>query len=309
MAALRFDGPGWVVAAAFLAFALILLFRVKSGGRALLLWLAVFGAVLFWWFGLQPSNNRNWQPDVDRTASAEIDGSRVTIHNVRNCDYRSETDFTPRWETRIVDSTRLQAADIFITHWGPALMAHPIVSFAFDDGQHVAFSVETRKEVGESYSAILGFFRRYELIYVVADERDVVRLRTNYRKGEDVCLYRLRATPELEQALWRGYLSHVNRLHERPEWYNAATTNCTTSIRSDLASARGGIAAPWDWRILANGYMDEMLYQRGELAGDLPFQELRRRADIDEAAMAADQDPDFSRRIREGRPGFVLSSR
>ncbi|HEY2160250.1 MAG TPA: DUF4105 domain-containing protein, partial [Solirubrobacteraceae bacterium] len=166
----------------------------------------------------------------------------------------------------------------------------------FDDGRHLAISIETRKENGETYSALRGFFRQYELYYVVADERDVVRLRTNYR-GEQVFLYRLRGSPESAGAVLRSYLERVNQIADTPEWYNAFTHNCTTTIRGHVKEA--GIHNPWNWRILANGKMDELLYGEGIINSSLPFAEVRARGDITAKARAADRD-DFSQLIREG---------
>jgi len=266
---------------------------------------AVFGVfllVLGWWWTLKPSNTRPWQGDVAQAAWGEIAGDKVTLHNVRNCEYRTETDYTPRWETRTVQLSHLSSVDLAITYWGSALMAHPIVSFQFDDAPAVCFSIETRKEVGESYSAIGGFYRQYELIYVCADERDVVRLRTNYRAGEDVYLYRTMLPAEKARRWFLEYLAAMNELRLKPRWYNAATTNCTTTIRTQHAAAE---RAPWDWRMLVNGYADEMLYERGALAGGIPFAELKRQARINEAAVASDGAADFSQRIRTGRSGFA----
>jgi hypothetical protein len=166
-------------------------------------------------------------------------------------------------------------------------------------------SIETRKEVGETYSAIRGFFRYYELIYTISDERDVVRLRTNYRQGEEVYLYHIRATPEQARTIFLDYLSQANRMRDHPEWYNALTNNCTTNIASHVAETRPGKAVRWDWRILLNGKADEMMYERGNLAGNLPFDELKRSAHINPAAQAADNAPAFSQLIRRGRPGFA----
>lgn len=261
----------------------------------------LFGVVLVWWFTLRPSNDRQWQPDVAQTAWAEVNGNDVTLHNVRNCDYRTETDYTSHWETRTVDLAKLRGVDIAIDYWGPTWIAHPIVSFQFDGSLPVCFSIETRREVGENYSAIGGLYRQYELIYVCADERDVFRVRTNYRKGEDLYLYRTRMSPEKVRERFMEYITALNALHARPRWYNAATTNCTTSIRTQHASAE---RKPWDWRILFNGFMDKMLYEHGAFAGDLPFEQLKKRARINDAARAADQSPDFSERIRASRPGF-----
>lgn len=262
---------------------------------------AGFIAVLLWWLTLLPSNNRPWQPDVAQTAWAEINGDRVTLHNVRNCEYRAELDYTPRWETRTVDLSRLCGMDLAINYWGSEWMAHPIVSFQFEDAPPVCFSIETRKEAGESYSAVGGIYRQFELICICADERDVIRVRSNFRQGEDVYLYRTTATPAQARQRFLEYIDTINALHAQPRWYNAVTTNCTTGIRTQRSAAQ---RAPWDWRILLNGYADEMLYEHSALAGSLPFPELKRRARINDVARNADTAPDFSRRIRTGRPGF-----
>lgn len=265
---------------------------------------AACGVVAAWWFSLRPSNHRNWQPDVARTAWAEIQADRVTIHNLRHCRYRTETDYDTIWEKRTLDLRRLEALDIFITYWGSPHIAHPILSFVFDDGNHVAFSIETRKEVGENYSSLKGFFRTYELIYVAADEGDVVRLRTNFRKGEDVFLYRTTVPPDRARLMLLGYIERMNRLHREPEWYNALTSNCTTNIRIHALHAAEGDPPPWDWRILANGHGDELMYERGRLAGGLPFDALRKQALISMAARAAGDSGEFSKLIRQGRAGF-----
>lgn len=264
-----------------------------------------FAAVLVWWLHLSPSNERIWQTDVARTAWAEVNPNLVTLHNLRNFDYRTETNYAPRWETRTVDLNRLQAVDLFITFWGSPWIAHPILSFQFAEGSHVAISVETRKEIDEDYSALRGFFRQYELIYIIADERDVIRLRTNYRTGEEVYLYRTTVTAEDARAIFLDYLRSLNALHQAPKFYNAITSNCTTNIRIHTAAASAHGAPPWDWRLLLNGKGDEFAYQYGRLAGNLPFDELKRRAHINADARAAAGAEDYSARIRLNRPGFL----
>jgi hypothetical protein len=262
----------------------------------------VFGAfaiVVLWWLTLKPSNNRPWQPDLAQTAWAEINGDEFTIHNVRNCDYRTKTDFTPRWETRTVRLSQITGMDLAINYWGSPWIAHPIVSFQFSHGLPLCFSIETRKTVGQQYSTLEGFYRQYTLIYVVAEERDCIRLRTNYQR-EDVYLYHTLASPAQAQERFREYISTVNALHETPRWYNAVTSDCTTSFRTQRAA---NLRKPWDWRILLNGKADEMLYQNHAIAtGGLSFTELKQRSLINERARAADQNPDFSRVIREGLP-------
>lgn len=297
--------PAWLrlpLAVAFgIGMAVALFWPNRLAGSAVCL--AGFVVVLLWWLSLQPSNTRRWMPDVAETAWAEVDGDRVAVHNVRNCDYRTETDYTVHWETRSYDLSQLRGVDLFVIHWGSPYIAHMIVSFQFDGDTRLAFSIETRKEVGEEYSAVLGFFRQYELIFIAADERDVVRVRTNYRKGEEAYLYRTTVEPEQARMVFLNYLESLNRLHRQPRWYNALTNNCTTDIRAQTAGAVHGGSMPWDWRILVNGYGDEMAYERGILAGGLPFPELKRRARINAVAREASL-ADFSRRIREGRPGF-----
>lgn len=274
---------------------------IRNRWRALAVVTGGFLLILGWWLTLKPSNDRDWKPDVARTGWAEIDGDRITLHNVRNCDYRTETDYTPRWETRVVDLSHLHGIDLAITFWGSKWMAHPIVSFQFDNTLPVCFSIETRLKKGQTYSAIGGLYRRCELIYVLADERDVIRLRTNFRHGEEVYLYRTTATPAGARERFLEYLTTLNSLHTTPRWYNAVTTNCTTSIRAQHAASE---RMPWDCRILLNGFGDQMLYERGALAGGLPFADLKKRAHINPAARAADNAPDFSARIRADRPGF-----
>ncbi len=284
-----------------------LLITSKDHWRGAVICLCAFTCVLIWWLSLRPSNDRAWQPDVAQMAWAEISGDRVTIHNFRNCDYRTEGDYTPHWETRTYDLTKLRAVDFFLIHWGSPWIAHPIVSFDFGDEGEVAISVETRKELGKAYSSVRGFFRYYELIYVISDERDVVRLRSNYRQHEDVYLYRTRATPQQGRVIFLDYLLRANRLRERPEWFNALTNNCSTNISHHLADSGQRNFSRWDWRIVLNGRADEMLYEHGDLAGDLSFHDLKSRALINPAARGADQAADFSDRIRENRPGFEES--
>ena len=256
------------------------------------------GAVLF---SQPPSNNRNWQPDVALLPWAEIQGSKVTIHNIRNCDYRSETDYTVHHYDKTFDLTKLKSLDLSLVYWGSPLIAHTMLSFGFEGNVFVCFSVETRKEVGEAYSNIKGFFRQYELTYVVADERDLIGLRTNYR-GEQVYLYRLQESAGTLRKVFLDYLQRVNSLKDHPEWYNALTDNCTTS--SDILAAPYNPAGRLDWRIIVNGFMDEMLYESKAIDTSLPFPELKKRSLINGRAQKNDKSPEFSQLIRVGLPGM-----
>jgi uncharacterized protein DUF4105 len=306
--ALWFDFPvvGFrhALALVFLCGTLAAMLFVRPTWRAKLGVLVVIALIAAWWLTLQPRNDRNWQPDVAQTAYAEIDGDLVTIHNVRNCDYRTGTDFTPHWETRTVRLSQITGIDLAINYWGSPWMAHPIVSFQFADAPPLCFSIETRREMGKGYSAIGGLYRQYELIYTVADERDLLRARTNYRRGEEVYLYHTLVPPAQARERFLEYVHSINALHDQARWYNAITANCTTSIRTQRPA---GGRMPWDWRILVNGKGDEMMYERHLIAtAGLSFTELKRRSLINERARAADRDPLFSTRVREGLPGHPV---
>jgi hypothetical protein len=236
---------------------------------------------------------------------ADIAGNQATIHNIRNCDYHTEANFDVHYYDRTYNLDALRTVDLYLVTWGSPNIAHTMVSFGFTNGDHLCFSIEARKEKGENYSALKGFFRQFELTCIIADERDLVRLRTNYRQGEEACLYRLRATPEQGRKLFLDYLRRANELRERAEWYNAITDNCTTAIRTQRAAAD---RAPWDWRMLINGHLDELLYERGVIDTNLPFAELKQRSHINPRARAADKAVDFSQQIRKGLPGFGEAS-
>ncbi len=304
-AALWIDGPAsrafagaWAVG--FVTASLTIFLVVRPIRRALAVFAVAFGLVLSWWLLIEPSNDRDWEPSVARTPHVTLDGNLLTVHGLRNFDYQSETEFEEVWEERIYDLSRLTGVDLFLSYWSSPLIAHTIMSWTFEEGPPLAISIETRKETGEEYSAVLGFFRQFELYYVVADERDVVRLRTNYR-GEDVYLYPLRVPRERARRLLVDYVARINALAREPAWYNAATHNCTTTIRHHTHAI--GNAGPWDYRFLVNGHIDEMAYERGVIDTRLPFAELRERSNVVQAAIAADDDPDFSARIRDGIPG------
>src|SRR4030095_13082866 len=302
--ALYFDFPTAHAPAAILFVIVLVAAVIFLRGRLLKLAavFAAFAVVALWWLTLKPSNDRPWQPDVAETAWAEINGDDVTVHNVRNCDYRTETDYTTHWETRTVRLSQITGIDLAIAYWGSPWIAHPIVTVKSAHPPPLCFSIETRKKVGQTYSTIGGLYRRFELIYIVADERDVIRVRTNYR-NEDIYLYRTTLSPAQARERFLEYIHSLNALRNKPRWYNAITTNCTTRIRTQHPANE---RVPWDWRILLNGKGDELLYERHVIVtSGLPFAELKTRSLIDTRARAANDSPDFSKLIREGLP-FAL---
>ena len=301
VAAIWIDGPksralAAVLCAVVAAGSLLLLIVVRPWWWAGVAAVVPFVIVLTWWLSIAPTNTADWQPDVARLPSAVFDGDRVTIRNVRDFAYPSPTAVVERWEERTYDLGRVEGFDMFLSNWGPKAIAHTISSWEFSDGRHLAISIETRKVKGQEYSALLGFFRQYELYYVVADERDVIGVRTNQR-GEHVYLYRIHLPPERARAILLDYVREVNALAKQPRWYNALTHNCTTTIREHVQHVMP--AQPWDWRILANGYIDQLWYERGIIDTDAPFAEIKSRSDVTDRAKAAGTAADFSVRIRE----------
>jgi len=302
--ALWFDGPAprlaaGALAASFAVAMLSALFLLRRRWLGVSLWLAGLALVSTWEWSLEPRNDRNWQPYLERTPRMQVRDGILHVRNLRNFDHHSATEFTPHWETRTYDLSELRGVDLFLSYWGPRWIAHTIASWDFGDGGHLAISIETRMEEDEEYSAVRGFFRQYEIYYVVGDERDLVRWRTNPRQ-EDVYLYRLAIPPQLARRILLAYAEEIESVALEPEWYNALSDNCTTSIRHRVVRAGG--ADPWDWRLLLNGKLDELLYERASVDTRLPFAELRERSWISGRARTLAETASFSEEIRSGLP-------
>ncbi|MBO0718317.1 MAG: DUF4105 domain-containing protein, partial [Rhizobiales bacterium] len=271
--------------------------------RAFVAFVVLFLGVVAWFLSISPSHDRPWRPEVAVMARATIDGDRVHITGVRNFDYRSVDDFTARWEEREVQLSHLTALDFFVSYWSKGLVGglvgHTFLSFIFDNAPPLSISIETRPEVGEGFNPVASLFKQFELIYVIGDERDLVRVRTNFRK-ETVYLYRLNTSPDDARRLFMVYLKRINELADQPEFYHLLSNSCTINIiRYANAAGRRG---RFNIRHLLNGLIDSYLYHSGRIDTTLPFDELRRRSRINEAAQAADNAPDFSERIRASLP-------
>lgn len=257
-------------------------------------------ALLVWWHSITPSHERLWADDVAHLLQAEIDGDRVTLHQVRNFEWRSETDYTPRWESRSYDLRRLQSADLVLSYWMGPHIAHTLVSFGFDDGQRIVFSLEIRKERGEAFSAVRGFFRQYEQILVAADERDIIQTRSNAR-GEQVYLYSLNLPPAQLRAVFLGYLEAAQALHDAPEFYNTLASNCTTIV-FELARQIAPTLRP-DYRLLLSGHFAHYAYDQGALVPGYSFADLQSLGHINARALhSAELGEDFSHAIRQEMP-------
>lgn len=288
------------LAVAFLAFSIWAL-GVSRTRPAKGAFMAVFLAVVAWFVSIAPSHDREWRPEVAVMPRAIIDGDRVTLTDVRDFQFRSRDDFTVRYEERTVLLSHLTGVDFFISYWVPGPIGHTFVSFIFDNAPPLCISIETRPEIGEGFDPLASMFKQFELIYVVGDERDVVGWRTNHR-DEDVYLYRIQTSPEAARRLFLVYLERINELADRAEFYHLLSNSCTINIvrYANAAGRPGG----FDFRHLLNGLVDQYLYASGRLDTSLPFAELRRRSQINAAAQAAGDAPDFSDRIRVGLPGM-----
>jgi hypothetical protein len=287
-----------VASVAFVAGSIAWSVRGRFRPRALLLHTCACLFVTVGWLLIPASNERDWMPEYSRTATAAFVGDVATIHDVRDFEYRGESDFTPRWSERSVKLSEAETLDLVLSNWGLEQIAHVILSFGFKDGTHVAVSVETRRENGEPQTSIRSLFKQYELMYVVADERDVVRLRADFRK-ETVRLYPLRATPEEVRVVFRDVMERANQLAAHPEYYNMITQNCTTSLLPHRAKVR-----PWrygDLRVLLNGRFDELIYEHGAIDTDLPLEEARRKFIVKPGPVDPGSSVQYSERIRPKR--------
>lgn len=244
-----------------------------------------------------PSNHRDWAPQHSRLPRIEFDGSRVVVSDVRNFDYITERDHVERFETRTYDLRDLETVDYMVVPFAAApLLAHTMLSFGFADGRYLVSSVEVRLEKGEFYSPLLGSLRQFEIMYVMADERDAVGLRANVR-GDDVYVYRVQAPPEKVRELFVDIADRVNQLHDQPEFYDTLANNCTTNIARHVNRIAPN-QIPYGAEVLLPGLSGQLAYNLGLLDRSVPFEELEQRANVSPLARLHRYAPDFSAKIR-----------
>ncbi|OJF94359.1 DUF4105 domain-containing protein [Pararhizobium antarcticum] len=309
-AALFYQAPGTLplrIAAAcawvLLSLACLIVYIRRASRFAALVYPVAIAGLLFWWGAIAASNERDWADDIAQMTVGVVNGQTVTLANVRNFDWRTETDYTVNWETRTYDLEKLASVDMLLSYWSSPAIAHTLVSFGFEDGSFVTFSVEIRKEKHERFSEVGGFFKEFETSIVAADERDIVRLRTNVRK-EDVYLYRIAMAKPAMRSLFMAYVDAANALAETPRFYNTVTANCTTIVYDMVARIVPDL--PLDYRLIFSGYLAEYIDTVRGLTPGFTLEQLRMAGRIGPRAVEADNTPDFSARIREGIPPLPL---
>ena len=266
--------------------------------RAVTIYAAACVLVIGWTISISASNDRNWAADVAHGITGTIDGDRLTVRNLRSFSWRTETDYTEHWEERTYDLSKLRSLDLFLVYWMGPSIAHTIMSFGFGDGRYLDFSIELRRTQDDQYSAIAGFFKTHELVYIGADERDLMTLRK--LRHEQIQLYRLGTPLERARTLLVEYIAQANDLAAHPRFYNTLTTNCTTTIFGMMRAVTSSI--PFDWRVLLTGHLPSYLYEHGAVDTHMPLEELRRRADVTSRVEVGLSEVEFSSRLREGLP-------
>ncbi|MGO9674017.1 MAG: DUF4105 domain-containing protein [Methylocella sp.] len=292
---LRLGAIALFCALAALALAGLFVRLLRPAGFAYAL---AFAALLVWWSTILPSNDRDFAADVAHGVTGVVQGDELQLDNVRNFSWTSATDYTENWEARSYDLAKIQSADFYLVYFMGPLIAHSMVSFGFSDGRYLMFSIEIRRRRGEAFSAIAGFFKRYELVFLAADERDFLFLRK--AQNEDVRLYRLKASPQAARALLLQYVRAANDLALHPQFYNTLTANCTTSIFLMLRALSPEF--PLDWRVLLNGFLPSFAYQHGLVDTSIPLRELIDSAAVSDRIEMGLSEEAFGARLREGLP-------
>lgn len=300
--------PRLVLAIAFFTFSLWAIW-INRRAKGRYIFAGLFLGVLAWHLCIPPSHDRDWMPDVAVMPRATIDGDRVVISGYRDFSYRQWNDFDANYHDREVFLSDLNSVDFYVSYWQEGPISHTFLSFNFDNAAPVCVSIEIRPEVGEGFAPVASIFKQFELIYVVGDERDLVRSRTNFR-FEDVYLYRIQAQPEAMRKLFMIYMTRINELSDRPEWYHLLKNNCTLNIIRYKNNAVEGNPKVFDYRHLLNGWVDRALYEAGYLDTSMSFADLRKKSLINQPAKDTPQNIsaiDFSNRIRESLPGIPSS--
>ena len=238
-----------------------------------------------------------WDVGMERIPLVTFEGDSVIVENFRNFRYESDGTHEENYETRTINVPELVNADFIVVPFAkqPEL-AHTMMSFGFEDGQHIVVSVEARRRLNQKYGIIKGIFGAFPLMYAIADERDAIGQRTEIR-GDDVYLYRSGATPQEIQSFFQCVMHRVHELSHSPETYNTITNNCLTNIRYHI-NRIWPKRVPWNWRLLINAHSDYLAYKLGMLESHESFKSTREHANITPKAKGNWHREDFSALIR-----------
>ena len=270
-----------------------------------LLYILIFSLSVLWYFNLDAKHDRHWSPEVEKMLQYERQGNLVTLHNVRNFNWHSPDDYDVHWETRQYDLDQLTGVNIITSYWMGPQIAHTLVSFDFANAKPLTFSIEIRKEQHEQFSAIGGFFRKYEVSLIAADESDIIYTRSNVR-DEQVYFFPIHMPKAEMRALFNEYLVQADDLKQQAQWYNTLTSNCTTLV-FDMAQAIAQTPLPTDYRLIASGYLPDYLYDLGALDHRWDMKTWYERAHVNPKTQNISANPDvlstqYSKLIRTGLP-------
>jgi hypothetical protein len=271
----------------------------QSPARSIVVYAFAFTALVLWWNAIEAPSDGNWEADVARQVTGEINGDSLTLANVREFKWRSEEDKTEIWTNRTFDLSKVTSTDMFMSYWSGPYIAHMILSFGFESGEYLAWSVEVRRQVGGGFAPISDFFKTNPMVIVASVEQDVIGVRSNIR-GEDVQIFRVGMAPELSRQLIEEYVRDANALAEKPKFFNSLTSNCATTVVKLLRAT--GVEIPFDWRLIVNGYLPDLVYDRGALDTRVSMEELRQSGKILLRAQAVGLSDGFAKAIRAGVP-------
>lgn len=265
--------------------------------------LILFGSILLIYtlrYFDPPINNRNWVLDQEFSPNITINNNLVAIKNFRNCFYRNKSDFDVHWETRIVDLDKITGVDFVVEPFADWRgLAHTFLTFSFSDGEHVAISVEIRREQKEEYSVIAGIYWNYEIIYIIGDERDLIGLRANIRK-DPVYLFPIKASNVQIKKLFLSMLQRARNVNDKPEYYNSLFNTCSTNIARHLKE-NFDLHLGVDFRLIFPGYADEIAYDLHLIDTNLSLEKARETFLINSRSQFLDDSKAWSMQIREYR--------
>ncbi len=263
----------------------------------LLILLFVVGGIIF--FSItNPSLKRNWSPDQAVMPSIHfLDDNRVRINNIRNIHYRTTRDFDLEFYDRTINLDEVDSAWLVISPFGSFGVAHTFVSFGMRDGSYLSISIEIRRKKGKKFSAVKAFFRQFEMMYVIADENDVIKVRTNTIRAT-VRLFPIQTEQQRIRAVFVDMLKRADNLGKQPEFYNTVWNNCTTNIIKHVRRFSDKPIPFWDLRYLLPENLDKIAYRLNMIDTHLSYEAAREHFDITETAQASEEAEDFSQAIR-----------